>query len=228
MERDVGGGASALMGRAEIDTNPPFRSVKEAVMLFGEKVLAAEIANKLIEMKAAANRSERSSSRLSSLEAELEETRQNLEKAQEERVELEIYLCSLKQELERTKIELKQLQPTGREKPAMDSDVEDIKFVENSIEVETERPGSEEHTAFLRKKSVKFANPPSLARYMSTEERVFNRQVSMDRESSQKNSNQQQQKKKRSMFPIIASMFSKKKNFQGEASLQAHGPRRVA
>ncbi|KAJ0966969.1 hypothetical protein J5N97_023886 [Dioscorea zingiberensis] len=212
-----GGGGVMVIGRAEIDTSAPFRSVKEAVILFGEKVLAGEIyGQRLHEMRAAAEkRNEFGLSRLGSIAAELEETRQNLERAREESIEMANCLISLRKELERAKKELIQIKG-GKdliaEKQVMESEIEeDFKFVENNaakFNVEMTK-SSHDILEFQKRRCVTFANPPSLAQVINPESQIMlERQLSVDRDSVPL------KKKKKPLIPLIGGIFSKKKSNQ--------------
>ncbi|XP_010920253.2 WEB family protein At1g75720 [Elaeis guineensis] len=208
-----------VMGRAEIDMSQPFRSVKEAVMLFGEKVLAREVyANRLDEVQAAANRNEHGASQLGSIMAELEETKQNLEQALEERLKMVNHLNSLGEELEQTKMELNQLKARETQKNVADSETEDLKFVENATEIEIETPMMTEGLELQKKRYVTFANAPSLSQVINTEEQVLGRQISVEKETMP------MKKKKKPMIPLIGAIFSKKKSCQDGASPKARGP----
>ncbi|KAH7669044.1 MoaB/Mog domain-containing protein [Dioscorea alata] len=222
-----GGGATVVvMGRAEIDTSAPFRSVKEAVMLFGEKVLAGEIyGHRLHQMQAATEkRHELGLSRLSSIADELEETRQNLEKAREESLEMANCLSSLRKELQKAKKELTQLKEAKHSSPkkqVMESEIEeDLKFVENKTEM---MPKRNDVFEFQKRRCVTFANPPSLAQVINPQNHIMlERQLSVDRDSVTL------KKKKKPLIPLIGGMFSKKKNnnhhhHQDVMATKAHG-----
>ncbi|KAJ4844340.1 hypothetical protein Tsubulata_044023, partial [Turnera subulata] len=195
------------MGRAEIDTRAPFRSVKEAVMLFGERVLVGEIyANKLKEKRAGEMGLQTPPSRVGALATELEETKLSLQKAREESSVMAYCIKSLKEELEQAKKELQRLKAREmiQKQPLDDPEIEDLKFIENAIKVEIKGQTTEEQQPdqeyFQKKRYVKFASPPSLEKVIVNKDEMPGRTPPLKKTM-----------KKRSIVPIIGWLFSKRK-----------------
>ncbi|KAJ6931521.1 WEB family protein [Populus alba x Populus x berolinensis] len=190
-----------VLQRAEIDTRAPFRSVKEAVTLFGEKVLAEELyANKLKEMHVRGIEYGQGTSRLGTVTAELKETKQSLEKAKEQRTLMANCLSSLQEELERTRKELQQLKEREVERQLVESEIEVVKVVEDTTEFEVKmQTSNEEGTQFQNKRYVTFANPSSLTQVLMPQGvEALERHPSL------------RKKKKKPLIPLIGGIFSKK------------------
>ncbi|KAL2468250.1 Uncharacterized protein Fot_51775 [Forsythia ovata] len=108
-------------------------------------------------------------SRLGTVTAELVETKQILQKAREESMQMASCLSTLQEELKRTKRELQQLMQHESDQCLLDLKIEELKYVEDSTKFQVKKETTNEKVEFQKKKYVRFAKPPSVAQILVPE-----------------------------------------------------------
>lgn len=157
------------------------------------------------QIQAADIENKKSESKIGTLTAELEETKQSLQRAWEENNLMAYRIKSLREELDQTRKGIQKLKVIEFQKKRVDPDIEDIKFVENPTNVKTKTQHDEDKD-FEKKRYVQFASPPSLAQV------IINRDEFVERSSPPKKT------KRKPLAPLLGWLFSKKKDIQESES----------
>ncbi|CAK7357109.1 unnamed protein product [Dovyalis caffra] len=195
---------------SSIDTSRPFRSVREAVAIFGERILVGEIYSP--KPFYTPPREETNSWRFSSpspkedhheqngvfgtlkkLEAELEETKAELKLLKEREYETEIAVASLNAELHKNRSKLAEAEAAAAKKAA-----ETPRSVSFAREKKEEVLKEEERR---RELMIRMESSPTLSQILSLgEEKGYFR-----------GKNERKAKKKKPIIPLVADLFFKKK-----------------
>lgn len=131
--------------------------------------------------------------KLGNVAAELEETKQSLEKAKEESMVMAHCLSSLQEELENTKKELQFLKESELFHQSEDVKVVDAAAAADSME-------------FQKKRYVTFANPPAAVAHL-----VIPPPTGVEKLERLSSFRREKNKMKKTLIPLISAIFSKKK-----------------